>query len=156
LFSEIIIVSHLPDEFKAYPDCRLVSDHYAGIGPLGGIHAALNATSCDAVFVFAGDMPLLNGRLIRQQIDYFDKQSCEILVPKIGKSIEPLHSIYKKSVLTRLDEYISGKNDIAVRAFFKTAETLYMELDETEFVRNVFSNINRPSDLRALERLFFS
>ena len=31
-----------------------------------------------------------------------------------------------------------------------------MELDETEGVRNIFSNINLPSDIPEIERNFFS
>ena len=156
LFSEIIIVTNAPDEFTQYSECMIIKDRITGIGPLGGIHAALNAASCDAVFVFAGDMPLLNRSLIKKQIEFFEANSCDILVPKTGKSIEPLHSIYKRSILDKLDEYLSGKNDYAVRQFFRIAETRYMEIDDTEVVRNIFANINRPSDIPAIERIFFN
>jgi len=155
LFSEIFIVTNTPGEFTQYSDCMIINDQITGIGPLGGIHAALHAASCDAVFVFAGDMPLLNRGLIDKQIEFFEANSCDILVPKTGKLIEPLHSIYKRSVLVKLDEYLSGGNDNAVREFFKIMETRYMELDETEVVRNGFSNINLPSDIPAIERIFF-
>ena len=156
LFSEIIIVTNTPGEFNGYPDCKLVCDQYTGIGPLGGIHAALYAATCDAVFIFAGDMPLLNRKLIEQQIELFEAGSCDIIVPKVCKSIEPLHSIYRRSVLIQLEEYLSGENNYAVHDFFRITETRYMELDETEGVRNIFSNINLPSDIPEIERNFFS
>lgn len=156
LFSEIIIVTNTPGEFTQYSECIIIKDQITGIGPLGGIHAALHAASCDAVFVFAGDMPLLNRSLIERQIEFFEAGSCDILVPKTGKSIEPLHSIYRRSILNQLEEYLSGRNDNAVRQFFPIVETRYMEMDETDVVRNIFSNINHPSDIPAIERIFFN
>lgn len=153
LFSEIIIVTNTPGDFTGYAGCKLVMDQYTGKGPLGGIHAALKSASGDALFVFAGDMPLLNRDLIEKQIEFFEANICDILVPKRGKSIEPLHSIYQRSILDKLDEYLSGRNDNAVREFFRIVETRYMEMDETDVVRDIFSNINLPSDIPVIERI---
>jgi molybdopterin-guanine dinucleotide biosynthesis protein A len=153
LFCEIIIVTNTPGEFTGYSEFKMVRDQYAGIGPLGAIHAALHAASFDAVFVFAGDMPLLSQTLIEEQIKFFEKNSCDILVPERGKSIEPLHSIYRKSVLNRLDDYLSVENNNAVREFFRSVDTKYMELDDTDIIRNIFSNVNQPSDIQVIERI---
>lgn len=153
LFCEIIIVTNTPGEFTGYSECKMVRDQYAGIGPLGGIHAALHAAACNAVFVFAGDMPLLSSAFIKEQIKFFEENSCEILVPERCRSIEPLHSIYGKSVLNRLDNYISGKNDNAVREFLRIVDTRYMEVDDTDLNRNIFSNVNQPSDIPVIERI---
>jgi molybdopterin-guanine dinucleotide biosynthesis protein A len=98
-------------------------------------------------------MPLLNPVFIEDQIKFFEENSCDILVPERVKSIEPLHSIYKRSVLNRLDDYLSGNNDYAVREFFRIVDTRYMELEDTDIIRNIFSNVNQPSDIQLIERI---
>jgi molybdopterin-guanine dinucleotide biosynthesis protein A len=153
LFDEIIIVTNTPAEFTPVTGCKIVADHYSGIGPIGGIHAALKAACGDAVFIFAGDMPLLSRDLIKKQKILFESIDCDILVPKTGSSVEPLHSIYRTSILSFLEEYLSGANDNAVYVFFNTVNTRYMELDETEELRNIFSNINLQSDIPLIEKI---
>ena len=74
IFDEIIIVTNSPEEYKEYSNCKIVSDHFLKAGPLGGIHAALKGTSNEAIFVFAGDMPLLDKKLIISQINYFNER----------------------------------------------------------------------------------
>jgi molybdopterin-guanine dinucleotide biosynthesis protein A len=156
LFSEIIIVTNTPGEFTEYTDCIIIPDQFTGIGPLGGIHAALSASSSGAVFIFAGDMPLLSLSLIEKQLEFFETNSCEILVPKSGESIEPLHSIYRRTILNRLSAYLSDRTGNAVHEFFTVVDTGYMEMDENESVRNAFSNINLPSDIAAIEKIIRS
>lgn len=153
LFDEIIIVTNTPAEFTPASGCKIVADHYTGIGPIGGIHAALKAACGDAVFIFAGDMPLLSRSFIKRQKLLFENVDCDILVPKTGSSVEPLHSIYRTSVLSLLEEYLSAANDNAVHVFFNTVNTKYMELDETEELRNMFSNINLQSDVTHIEKI---
>ena len=153
LFDEIIIVTNTPAEFTPASGCKIVADHYTGIGPIGGIHAALKAACGDAVFIFAGDMPMLSRSFIKRQKLLFENVDCDILVPKTGSSVEPLHSIYRTSVLSLLEEYLSAANDNAVHVFFNTVNTKYMELDETEELRNMFSNINLQSDVTHIEKI---
>ncbi len=153
LFDEIIIVTNTPAEFSTASGCKIVADHYTGIGPIGGIHAALKAACGDAVFIFAGDMPMLSRSFIKRQKLLFESVDCDILVPKTGSSVEPLHSIYRTTVLSLLEEYLSAANDNAVHGFFNTVNTKYIELDETEELRNIFSNINFQSDITLIEKI---
>ena len=91
--------------------------------------------------------------LFRSQKVLFESLNCDILVPKTGTSVEPLHSIYRTSILNLLEEYLSGTNDNAVYVFLNRMNTRYMELDETEELRNTFSNINLQSDIRLVEKI---
>ena len=153
IFDEIIIVTDKPEEFTKYAGCIITSDQFQGIGPLGGIHAALKAASSETIFVMAGDMPLLSNELIKKQIDLFGELNCDILVPKTGNFMEPLHSVYSINVLKRLEAYLNRKGNNAVREFFMSIDTRYMELDESEDFRIVFSNINKPADIQELEKI---
>lgn len=150
-FSEIILVTNSPEIFSGYADLIITGDHYKGIGPLGGIHAAIKAASGDAVFIFAGDMPFLNRDLILKQKDLFDNQGCDILVPRAGKEIEPLHSIYSRTLLSRLEDYLSTSQSRAVRDFFLSAKVKFMDVDTD--MTGKFLNINSHSDIEEAERI---
>lgn len=151
VFKEIIIVTNTPEQFTQYYGCLITSDHYKGKGPIGGIHAALKAANGDAIFVFAGDMPLLSSELILKQSDLFYELDCDILVPRIGNSIEPLHSVYRRSLLRQLEEYLESSQSNAVRDFFLEKNVKFMDIDIE--MREVFSNINFPSDMSDVERI---
>lgn len=153
LFDEIIIVTNNPVDFSYLHECRFTADHFINTGPIGGIHAALKASICEAVFVFAGDMPLIDRNLVSRQIELFRSSKCNILIPKINSSIEPLHSVFRTSLLPLLERYLSAGNGFAVREFINTVNTDYMELDDNEETRDIFSNINLPSDIAAAERI---
>ena len=146
IFSEIIIVTNTPDEFSEYTGYKIVSDWFKNVGPLGGIHAALKASSGDAVFVVAGDMPLLNKQLIVSQTEEYVRNTCDALIPTINHNIEPLHAIYSIAILNKLEEYLAGNSNFAVREFFNKIETRYLELKDSEATKNAFTNINTPSD----------
>jgi len=151
IFSEIVIVTNTPDEFSDLTGVRFTADTFIKTGPLGGIHAALKTISCDAVFVFAGDMPLLDKRIINKQIEDYKLSSCDILIPRIKENIEPLHAIYNASVYPKLDAYLSGKNNYAIREFIRHMNVRYSELESTEENKKAFSNINTPEDKELIE-----
>lgn len=149
-FDEIIVVTNSPEEFIRYKGITIKGDIFMNAGPLGGIHAALKLSSCRAVFVVAGDMPLLNTGIIERQIDQWERENCEVLVPRVGKNIEPLHAVYSKSLLASLEKYLEGDNTHAVREFFGQTDVCYFDLEDNEEVRIAFANINYPSDLDTL------
>ncbi|HUX96697.1 MAG TPA: molybdenum cofactor guanylyltransferase [Bacteroidales bacterium] len=151
IFNEIILVTNTPEHFIQYKGYSITADHYKGKGPIGGIHAALKASTGDAVFVFAGDMPFLSSELILKQSDLFHELDCEILVPRIGSSIEPLHSVYRRSMLKFLEEYMESSESYAVRDFFLKRDVKFMDLNNE--MREIFSNINFPSDIPEIERI---
>lgn len=153
IFREVIIVTNTPGEFRELGNHLIVSDHFKNAGPLGGIHAALKASSGEACFVFAGDMPLLDEALIISQIEFYRMHSCDVLIPQVNKFIEPLHAIYNSIILKYLEEYLSGNNDYAVREFFKTVNVIYQQLSFSERTAKAFTNINLPSDIIVVEKM---
>lgn len=153
IFTEIIIVTNTPQDFSEYADYKIVPDVKMNKGPLGGIHAALKAASGDAVFVFAGDMPFLDKEIIVSLLNSFAGNKCEILIPKTGDFIEPLHAIYSKSIIKNIEDYLEAANKNAIRDFIKQVNTCYLPLKNSEKTRKAFSNINSPDDLKVLEKL---
>lgn len=153
LFGEIIIVTNTPDEFKEYHNYKIISDQFLNKGPLGGIHSAMVESSFEALFVFAGDMPLLEKDIIREQVEYFIENSFDVVIPSINQFTEPLHGIYKKSLLRVLEEYIKVENDYSVQAFLKKIDVNYLQFEESEYTRRAFLNINSPSDLVIVKKM---
>jgi len=146
LFDETILVTNSPENFNLQHDILLVSDIFLKRGPLGGIHAALKSSSCQAIFVFAGDMPMLNRSIIEEEIRFYKDQNCDVVVPRIGELIEPLHAIYDLSILKELEKLLMTDGNHAVRKFIKSLNIRYFELPSSEENLRAFTNINCPED----------
>ncbi len=153
IFEEIIIVTNTPEEFTGFADnCIITGDIYLNKGPLGGIHSALNEATRESVFIVGGDMPFLDKEIILNQIKFFERNYCECIIPSMGQNIEPLHGIYKKSVLVSLEEYLRLDNNYAIREFLRVIDICYFPVEDSEKSRLAFTNINYPSDLRYLNK----
>jgi len=156
IFDEIIIVTNTPDEFREFKNCKIIGDQFLNKGPLGGIHSALKESEREALFVFAGDMPLLDSEIIAKQIDFYTTNKCDILIPQIEQFIEPLHGIYTKSLIRILEDFLEGDNDYAMTEFFKKADVHYLKIEGSEKTRRAFTNINSPSDISTVKELLES
>jgi len=147
LFDEVIIVTNKPEEFGEFIQYKIVNDQFLKAGPLGGIHAALQASSSDAIFVFAGDMPFPDRKIITDMINEFEKGEYDVLIPVVTQFIEPLHSIYRRSILNDLERFLIERNSKAVRDFLQEVNVRYFQVPDTEQSKIAFLNINSPSDL---------
>lgn len=147
IFDEIIIVTNDPSEFREFTTCKIIGDHYLKAGPLGGIHSALKSSANDAIFVFAGDMPFLKKEIIAEQINQFCLNDYDILIPLIGEFIEPLHSIYRVTVMGDLEKFLTGGKNRSVRDFIKLLNVGYLRIEESEENKRAFTNINSQSDI---------
>lgn len=150
IFDEIIIVTNTPEEFKEYTKYNIIGDQFLNKGPLGGIHAALNETDKEAIFVIAGDMPFPDKEIILNEIDFYSNNNGDIIIPRINKFIEPLHGIYKKTILRMMEEYLEAGNDCAIREFIKKSDVRFFEPGESDKSKKAFTNINSPADLVSL------
>lgn len=153
IFKDLILVTNEPQEFAEYKDFKIVVDQILHKGPLGGIHAALNATYNEAVFVVGGDMPLLDKSLILKQTEFYNINDCDIVIPRSNNLIEPLHGIYSKRLEGKLKDYLERENNLAIREFLKTVDVCYMQIEDSDLAMRAFSNINSPSDVKQVEKL---
>jgi molybdopterin-guanine dinucleotide biosynthesis protein A len=147
IFDEIIIVTNNPEEFIDFTFCKIVSDEIANKGPLGGIHAALKASSNGSVFIFAGDMPYLDRNVILKMIDAYKKSNGDVLIPKAGEFIEPLHSIYSQSIANHLETYLKSSKSNAVRDYAELLNVGFLQFGNAEIIKRAFTNINSPADI---------
>jgi molybdopterin-guanine dinucleotide biosynthesis protein A len=153
IFGEKIIVTNTPGEFQSFATYRIVADQFQKVGPLGGIHAAMKASSKGSVFIFAGDMPFLDKEIIMNQIRIFSLSAREAIIPRVDGHDEPLHAIYSNSIYNKLNDYLSGKNQYAVRDFLKNLNVCYMDLQPSDKTNRAFTNINTPAEAEAAAHL---
>jgi molybdopterin-guanine dinucleotide biosynthesis protein A len=157
IFDELIIVTNTPDEFKEFTSFKITGDIFLNAGPLGGIHAALRNTSKEALFIFAGDMPLIDRKIITRQADCFMGDPCDVLIPRIDDLIEPLHSVFSRTVTGALEEYLEEDRNYAVWEFFNKLNIRYFDPgegeDEDETVKHAFMNVNSATDIQVVEKI---
>jgi len=130
-----------------YPELKTVIDVYPGKGPLGGVYTGLLTSESSFNLVVASDMPFLNTELLHHMIQV--SAGFDLVVPRIGGLVEPLHAIYAKSCLEPM-AHLLRRNELSVHRLFPMVSTRYMEADEIERFdpeHLSFFNVNTRADL---------
>lgn len=149
LFDAVMLVTNNPEIYDFIP-CRKIADIFPGMGPMGGIHAALKACETPRIFVAACDMPTMNPRLVRNlcaEPGLFDA-----VVPETPDGLEPLHSVYAQSGFDRMQEMLEN-DERSVLTFLERASTKIIPLNTIARIDQGFSsfrNINTPDEYRLL------
>jgi molybdopterin-guanine dinucleotide biosynthesis protein A len=148
VFDNIIIVAAADQELPALP-ARLVRDELPFRGPVAGIYYGLRATGEACAFVTSCDAPFLNLSLVRflaAQIADFD-----VVVPYWEERFQPLHAVYRASVVPLLAEQLE-RGELRPVTLFQRVRTLKIHEDE---IRRFdpdglsFLNMNTPEDYQA-------
>jgi len=145
LFDEVIVATGETARYDFLP-CRRVTDLYTGMGALGGIHAALRASGSEKVFVVACDMPYLAPDLIRHLCSLTEE--ADVVVPEGEGGIEPLHAVYRKSVLPAVEDALRS-GQCRVVSFFDRVRVRRVPFAEVERIDpdlRAFRNINTPEE----------
>ena len=152
LGNEIIVVTSQANSLPPL-GVRKVADIYPGKGPLGGIYSGLKAAHTHHCLVLACDMPLLNLDLLRHLMDL--ASDFDIVVPRVGSNLEPLHAVYAKSCLQSIDDALQHDR-LQVQSFFDQVKVRYVEdaeLKQFDPEHLSFFNINSQSDLERAQAL---
>ena len=156
LDSAIIIVTAAEQPFPeltGYPRLRVVADAYPDKGPLVGIYTGLTASDSFYNLVIACDMPFLNQALLQYLIQIAD--GFDLVVPRLGDFVEPLHAVYSKNCLAPAESLLTQGN-LSVYQLFNLVKVRYVEADEIERFdpkHLSFFNINTEADLEAARKL---
>jgi molybdenum cofactor guanylyltransferase len=152
MFAETVIVAAPDQELPDLP-VTLVRDEVAYQGPVGGIYYGLKAAGGNFCFVTSCDVPFLNHALIAHftsQISNYD-----VVVPFWEDRFQPLHAVYRTSVLVLLKEQLD-RGELRPVYLFDKVKTC--KIEETAIRRFdpeglSFLNMNTPDDYqRALQR----
>lgn len=139
--SGVIIVTNSPERYASF-DALVISDTLDQRGPLTGIYSGLFRSDEDYNFVTACDMPYLNAGLVA----YMGEQAkgFEITLPRINELIEPLHAVYHRGLLPRIESRLhEDRRDI--RGLFEDASIRYIteeEIGRFDPEKRSFRNLN--------------
>jgi molybdopterin-guanine dinucleotide biosynthesis protein A len=151
IFEEVVLVTGSAEGYPGLPAGVLqAGDLFPGQGPLAGIHAGLVRSSREAAFCVACDMPFLSPALIRRLVRRFRRLGCDVLAPRVGGEIEPLHACYHRRLLGDMEHLLTDGQGNSIRRLFPAARTEYLELADTAAVRRIFTNLNTLEDVRKL------
>jgi len=156
LSSEVIIVTaNEPTnlELVDYPKLRILCDTYPGKGPIGGIYTGLATSTSFYNLVVASDMPFLNQNLLHYMIQL--SANFDLVVPRVGNLVEPLHAVYTKKCLATIEQMIK-QDKLSVNQLFHLVKTRYVEAEEIERFdpkHLSFFNINTKADLKRAREL---
>jgi FdhD protein len=149
LFTEVLLVTNAPERYDFIP-CRKVCDLYPGMGPLGGIHAALSCCSAERAFITGCDMPNLNTQLIRELSEI--PGGVDVVIPETPGGLEPLHAVYAKSCLPKMEMMLHA-GERRLLSFIDMAQIRLVprgRIAELDPGYASFRNINTPEDYRQL------
>jgi FdhD protein len=151
LFDEVLLVTNTPEIYDFIP-CRKIADIYPGMGPLGGIHAALSSCSAARAFVTACDMPGLNPRLIRELSNM--PGGVDVVIPETPGGLEPLHAVYAKSCLAKMEAMLRA-GERRILSFFDLAHVRLVPRGKIATLDPdyaSFRNVNTPEDYQRISR----
>jgi molybdenum cofactor guanylyltransferase len=145
LFAEIVVVAAPGQELPALP-VKLVRDEVAYQGPVGGIYYGLKAAGGEFSFVTSCDVAFLNSPLI----SYLTSQIPEhdVVVPYWQDRFQPLHAVYRRSVLPLLESQLERGELRPVYLFDKVRTRRVGEEEIRSFDPQglSFFNMNTPDD----------
>ncbi len=156
LNSDIIVVTAAKQvfpQFIGYPKLRMVADTYPGKGPLGGIYTGLAASDSFYNLVVACDMPFLNQNLLDYMIQI--SASFDLVVPRLGNMVEPLHAVYSKGCLAPIESLLKQGN-LKIDELFALVRVRYVEVREINRFdpkHLSFFNVNTEADLETAREI---
>jgi molybdopterin-guanine dinucleotide biosynthesis protein A len=144
-FSHIVVVSNTPEKYSGYA-VDVTPDELVGLGPLGGLHAALGRIPMRYAFVTACDMPYLREEPIRYLVSRLREQ--DAIVPHWDGDIEPLHALYAARLRPRIAE-ATARGARALRDFLPELDVEYVSqtaMAEVAGAEESFRNVNTPEE----------
>lgn len=152
LFRQVVVVAAPGQELPAM-DATLVQDEVAYQGPVGGITYGLTASTCDVSFVTSCDSAFLNTTLISHLLSL--SADHDVVVPHWEGRFQPLHAVYRRSVLPLLEQQLQRQEMRPVYLFDRVRTRTVDEEEVRRFDPDGWSffNMNTPDDYaRAVAR----
>ncbi len=134
---------HIIEEARSFGrDIQLVPDTVSMKGPLSGLEAAFTVGTREAYIVVSADMPWFDFHWLPSwevHIDSFLQGELLAMVPYTGlQEYQPLAAIYKRSVLTQVQEALESE-DVSMHGLLEKIP--YMDMDMIEDAE-LYQNVN--------------
>lgn len=127
----------------------VVEDLRAGLGALGGLHAALSACRAEWAAVVACDLPFVTGELLSRLASMRSDETDAVVPVQEDGRVQTLCALYRARVcLGRIEELI-GAGELRPRALLSRVRArlvAFEELLDLEGSARFFVNVNTPED----------
>lgn len=145
-----VVVAGGLDGRYGLPGITTIGDPIPGCGPLGGILAALEESSADAVCILACDLPFVTTDLIRLLAT--TEPAVPIVVPSTGDDLQPLCGRYAVSLKVALREYLlQGGRTVMDFVEKQRHACAAIGPDHPMYHPHLLANLNTDEDLRNAE-----
>ena len=152
LFPDIVVVAAPGQDLPELP-ATLVRDEVAYQGPVGGLCYGLRECRSAAAFVTSCDVPFLSLPLVSHLAARLPGH--DVVVPRWEGRLQPLHAVYRRSVLPLLEQQLR-RGELRPVFLYDKVRTLKLEEEEARALDPdgwSFFNMNTPEDYeRALAR----
>jgi len=135
---------------------RVIEDVFHSCGPLGGIHAALAASSAEFNAILAVDLPFVSSELIACLFAAAEDSAAIVTVPKTRTGFQPLCAVYRRAFCATAERALRAGHYKVDAAFANLPLRIVeeSELARSGFSENDFFNVNSADQLRvAVDRL---
>jgi molybdopterin-guanine dinucleotide biosynthesis protein A/molybdopterin converting factor small subunit len=126
VFDGIVVVAAPGQELPAVP-AKVVHDEVPYRGPVGGIYYGVTAAEATLSFVTSCDAPFLNLALISHIIA--QAPGYDVVVPYWQERFQPLHAVYRASVLPFLREQLE-RNELRPISVYDKVRTRKISEEE--------------------------
>lgn len=145
---DIIICANDPEPYQhlALP---IIPDSEPGLGPLGGIAAALAhfAPTAEAVLFLAGDMPAITAAELCSLLAAFARTDAPAVFPEAPDGPHPLVAVARTGLREEVERALHSDNRRAT-ALWRSVGAEAVSFDQVQ----PFANINTPADLGRWQR----
>lgn len=143
------------DPSKFASSAAVVEDMFPGCGPLGGIHAALRASSAELNLIIAVDIPFLSTDLLCYLVERARNSPAAVTVPRFGRGLQPLCAVYRRAFAESAERALTqGHYKIDALFMDESAQVIgEEELKGKGFSADMFRNLNTPEDLAQLRSI---
>jgi molybdopterin-guanine dinucleotide biosynthesis protein A len=144
-FAQIVVVAAPGQALPSLP-VTLVRDEIEHQGPAGGIYYGLRAVDADLSFVTSCDAVFLNLALISHLLS--EAPGHDVVVPRWEGRDQPLHAVYRRSVLPMLADQLARGERRLVSLFERVRTRRIGEAEIRGFDPGGWSffNMNTPED----------
>jgi molybdenum cofactor guanylyltransferase len=148
---ELIVVTNDPDCHRSVLpkeiNVTLVPDRQPGLGPLGGMQAALHAAKNDTLWVAACDMPFLSAAAASALAELLEEDGSDAAVPRLHERVQPLHGIYRRRCLEAVESQLQA-GDLRLMRLLDKLRTAYADeafFEARQIGPDFARNVNDPA-----------
>jgi molybdopterin-guanine dinucleotide biosynthesis protein A len=148
--ADVLVATPRPDPWRG-SGALVVPDALPDAGPLAGLAAGLAAATKPWVLAVAGDMPLLDERVLRC-VATRALATGRCVIPTWQGVPQPLHAAYRSSDATRAAEALA-RGVRKVTGWLEPSEVEWLEVEALRGIPRAgrsFTSVNTPEELAAL------